>query len=81
MHISECILSRAKTLCSQVLCNMHLGKKHSSYPLPQLHRKLKTKLMESLQKAKDQLRFSTEQKDRLLAELQEMEYRNVSTKN
>ena len=64
-----------------MLCNTRLGKKHSSYPLPQLHRKLKTKLMGSLQKVKDQLRYSTEQKDRLLAELQEMENRYVSTKN
>ena len=74
-------MSRAKTLCSQVLCNMHLGKKHSSYPLPQLHRKLKTKLTGSLQKVKERLRYSDEQKDKVLAELQEMEDQCVSTKN
>ena len=62
-----------------MLCNTHLGKKHSSYPLPQLHRKLKTKLMERLLKVKEQLRYSTEQKDRVLAELQEMEDQWVST--
>ena len=64
-----------------MFCNTHLGKKHSSYPLPQLHRKLKMKLKERRQKVKEQLRCSDEQKDKVLAELQEMEDQCVRRKN
>ena len=65
-------------LLSQMLCNIHSGQKHSSYPLPQLHRKLKAKLEKRLEKVKEQFIYYNEQKDKALEELQELEDQCVS---